>query len=84
MIKRLFPRALLACIGEDRPPRPQELAAMAEKVCREAFPGDDSCGARELAVNVARAALTGAPAGVLAGGAQGRCACDRARRSNRR
>jgi hypothetical protein len=37
-MERLFPRALIACIREARPPTPQELASMAEKIWREAFP----------------------------------------------
>ena len=37
-MERLFPRALIACIREARPPTPQELASMAEKIWHEAFP----------------------------------------------
>lgn len=57
MVERLFPRALIACIRDARPPTPKELASMAEKIWREAFPGCPF--RRERAMNIARAALTG-------------------------
>lgn len=59
MIERLFPRALLACIGENRPPLPQELTALAEKVLREAFPRNHGRSARQRALRIAHAAFVG-------------------------
>lgn len=56
-MERLFPRALIACIREARPPTPQELASMAEKIWREAFP--ERPFRRERAMTIARVALTG-------------------------
>lgn len=56
-MERLFPRALIACIREARAPTPQELASMAEKIWREAFP--ERPFRRERAMNIARLALTG-------------------------
>lgn len=58
-MERLFPRALVACIGEGRPPEPQELAAVRDKIWREAFPQADERGAAHNATNLARAALIG-------------------------
>jgi hypothetical protein len=37
MMKGLFPRALVACIGEARAPAPAELAALSEKLWHEAL-----------------------------------------------
>lgn len=59
MAERLFPRALVACIGEDRHPMPQELAAITDKVWREAFRRGCDRSGRERAMNIAHAALTG-------------------------
>jgi hypothetical protein len=56
-MERLFPRALIACIREARPPTPQELASMAEKIWREAFPERPFRHAR--AMTIAAVALTG-------------------------
>ena len=53
---RIFPRALLACIVEGRPPNARELACVTSKVRREAF----AVGALERdsrAALIARAAL---------------------------
>lgn len=58
-MERLFPRALLACIGESRVPRPHELMEMAEKVRREAFPHEHDSSARQMAFIVAHVAMTG-------------------------
>ena len=56
-MERLFPRALIACIREARPPTSQELASMAEKIWREAFP--ERPFRRERAMTIAAVALTG-------------------------
>lgn len=58
-MEHLFPRALLACIGEDRSPEPQELSALADKVRREAFPNRLSPDECHQAMNIARAAFVG-------------------------
>lgn len=36
-MQRIFPRAVLACMSENRPPRPFETEAVAAKIWREAF-----------------------------------------------
>lgn len=56
-MERLFPRALLACIGEGRSPQQHELATIADKVWHEAF--RQCAEAHELAMNIAHAALSG-------------------------
>ena len=56
-MERLFPRALIACIREARPPTSQELASMAEKIWHEAFP--ERPFRRERAMTIAAVALTG-------------------------
>lgn len=61
MMESLFPRVLVACIGEGRLPNPQELLTMADKVHREAFPNHRSLDERRHAMNIARAALSGQP-----------------------
>lgn len=53
---RLYPPALLECIQECRPPTPQEIEILAEKIGREAFPRIDS---REVATGMAVLALCG-------------------------
>ncbi|MEG3166155.1 hypothetical protein U1701_16285 [Sphingomonas sp. PB2P19] len=58
-MERLFPRALLACIGEGRSPDLEELSAMADKIGREAFPHRFSADDRRKAINIARTALAG-------------------------
>lgn len=35
-MQRMFPRALLACISEARPPQPVEIEGLAAKIWREA------------------------------------------------
>lgn len=59
-MERLFPHALVACIGEGRAPDDGELMTMADKVGREAFPNHFSQGNLH-AMNIARAALSGQP-----------------------
>lgn len=56
-MERLFPRALLACIGEGRSPDRQELAAITERVWREAY--RQCAEAHELAESMAKGALCG-------------------------
>lgn len=56
-MERLFPRALVACIREARPPTSQELASMAEKIWRETYPKRPF--RRERAMTIAAVALTG-------------------------
>lgn len=58
-MERLFPRALLECIGEGRLPEPQEVAALADKIGREAFPRLLSHDERRHVLNISRAALLG-------------------------
>jgi len=36
-MQRIFPRAVLACMSENRLPRPFEIEAVAAKIWREAF-----------------------------------------------
>jgi hypothetical protein len=36
-MQRIFPRAVLACLSEGRPPRPFETESVAAKIWREAF-----------------------------------------------
>lgn len=57
-MQRIFPRALLACINEGRPPRPQEVEVLADRVLREAF-ADGSRYGRRHAMMMAQAALAG-------------------------
>ena len=57
-MERIFPRALLACIIEGRPPRPQELACVTDRVLREAFGASAAYGWPQAAA-LARAALAG-------------------------
>jgi hypothetical protein len=52
----IFPRALLACIVEARPPTPRELACVTAKVRREAFALDVEERDSRAAL-IARAAL---------------------------
>ena len=52
----IFPRALLACIVEARPPTARELACMTAKIRREAF-GADTVERDDRAALIARAAL---------------------------
>jgi hypothetical protein len=57
-VDQLFPRALLACIGEDRSPAPDELRALADKIWREAI-SHLTAGTPSQALDAAHAALTG-------------------------
>ena len=59
MVERLFPRALVACIGEGRTPKPDELMALTDKVWREAFSQGGDQSAHACARRVARTALVG-------------------------
>jgi hypothetical protein len=59
MVLRFFPQALVACIGEGRPPLQHELAMIADKVWREAFGQGVGQGMQDRAMNVAYAALIG-------------------------
>ncbi|MCA1653514.1 MAG: hypothetical protein ABR588_08850 [Sphingomicrobium sp.] len=56
-VEGMFPKALVACIAQDRPPHWHELEGMKNKVWREAFRGTEVH--RDRAMNVARAALIG-------------------------
>lgn len=38
-MQHIFPRAVLACLSEGRPPRPFETEAVAAKIWQEAFAG---------------------------------------------
>ena len=58
-MERLFPRALVACIGEGRQPDYQEPSIMADEVGRDAFANCLSRGERRQAMNIARTALAG-------------------------
>jgi hypothetical protein len=56
----MFPHALLACINEGRAPMPQELACVAAKIRREAFPASLGSGApHPLSLSMAHAAMHG-------------------------
>jgi hypothetical protein len=57
MIVGTFPRVLSACISEARPPQPEELASLTDKVWREVFV--DGAARREDAATIARAAFFG-------------------------
>lgn len=53
--------SLVACISEGRGPRPEELASLAQKACREAFAGASDQRTNERALLIARVALLGDP-----------------------
>ena len=53
---RLYSRALLACIRENRPPMPEEIESLAEKIRREAFPNGEGA---HMAPFLAKIAMTG-------------------------
>ena len=59
---RVFSPALLACVGEARVPDPRELAALADRIHREAFPHDASMAHWERSWCLACAALGGTAA----------------------
>jgi len=58
-MQHMFPRALLACISEGRPPSTGEIEDVTEKVLQEAFGGRPECLKRMMAGQMARAALSG-------------------------
>lgn len=58
-MQRIFPRALIACIAENRLPESLELGLLADKVWREAYNGGSELGHRERAARIADAALHG-------------------------
>lgn len=60
-MERIFPRALVACIAEGRPPKLSELQEVATNVLQQAFAGWSVDNARRLAEVVADAALNGRP-----------------------
>jgi len=57
----LFPQALLSCVGEGREPSRDELAALTEKIWREAYGAGGPSGCCERAALFARAAMIGMP-----------------------
>jgi len=63
-VENLFPRALLACIGEGRSPEPREISLLAEKIWREAV-SRRSSGEFRQALGAARMALIGQTGNVL-------------------
>jgi len=50
---------LIACIGQDRAPLPDEIDRVAHRILREGFGDHDGATAQRLAVGVARLALLG-------------------------
>jgi hypothetical protein len=58
-MQRMFPRALLACINEDRQPSASELASVTDKVWLEAFVTPGRSDNRQCAAMLAKTALTG-------------------------
>lgn len=64
-MERLYPRALLECIQENRLPRPEEIEIVAGKISREAFP--DGRGAH-MAPLLAHLAMVGSRGSFLSGG----------------
>jgi len=56
-MERLYPRALLECIQENRLPRQEEIETVARKISREAFPDG---GGSDMALVLARTAMVGA------------------------
>lgn len=59
MMMRLFPRALVACIADGRPPSAGELATMTRRVWREVYGAAGNDGDCRRAKAVARLALSG-------------------------
>lgn len=57
-MRRIFPRALWACINEGRAPTADELAIVGNKVLHEAFRHEATSALHKAAI-VARAALFG-------------------------
>ena len=55
----LFSLALLSCVGEGREPLPHEMAALTEKIWREAYGVNSQPGSCQRAALFARAALIG-------------------------
>lgn len=55
----LFPQALLSCVGEGREPLPQEVAALTEKIWREAYGVDSPSNSCQRAAMFALGALRG-------------------------
>ena len=58
-MERLFPRALMSCIGDDRSPQPHGLAALVDTRRREAFHSGSHRDGWNNAVLVAKAAMIG-------------------------
>ena len=58
-VNRLFPRALLECIVENRQPGPYEVEQLADKVRREAFGSGSDWDSRWSARRLAHAAFHG-------------------------
>jgi len=58
-MQQMFPRALLACISEGRPPSADEIEDVTEKVLEEAFGGRPERLERMMAAQMARVALSG-------------------------
>jgi hypothetical protein len=63
-MERLYPRALLECIQENRLPRQEEIETVARKISREAFPDG---GGADMAIVLARTAMIGTRGGVRSG-----------------
>jgi hypothetical protein len=59
----LYSQALLACIGEGRDPRPDEVAALTEKIWREAYGVNSPSTSCQRAAMFAVAALAGRHSG---------------------
>jgi hypothetical protein len=62
-MQRMFPRALLACINENRSPSARELACVTEKVWQDAFAAGGNLANRQLAATLAVAAIMGQSTG---------------------
>jgi len=63
-MERLYPRALLECIQENRIPCQEEIEIVASKISREAFPDG---GSSDMAIALARTAMIGTRGGVRSG-----------------
>jgi hypothetical protein len=58
-MKRLFPRALVACIKEGRSPDSEEVTDLAAKIMREAFGQRHNLSTQSAAKRLARVAFSG-------------------------